>query len=589
MKLTAVISLKDNYSNIMKQAAKKTSTFREDVEKTKKAMDAAFKREQKIRLDAQKARTDLSSFEKALLKIKNKSITLTAKTERFFEQHKTIAAAINKLTSAPHYITIKARDLTTKALLGGATVGAGVAVAGAAAATGVGVASLKGAADLERQQISMEHFIGVNNKKMTSAQVKATSDKYLQDLRKNADLTPFETGDVLAAGTRAIGIASGDTKQAMNILRLSEDMAALTPGKTISDAMEAIADLKTGETERMKEFGFKISQAQIQAAGGKMENIKNDSGIALTEIFKGGSDKLSKSAAGMWSTITGTMKSGITDMGVKTLATLKPQLQKWSDALSGGGANKLFAAGSKLMESLANSVANGVNKAVAYFDTHFLENPKFKNLPTTEAKIKFVFEEIKGAWDGWYESEGRKKLVDIGQTIGKELGSMMVEGFKEAIKDYPLLSGLAAGAATPGPLPAKAIVAGEIVAKGYREKAEDSLISSGIMRTDEQQQEVVKQAAAWTKQMIKGIFGFAGPEKKAIGMRSVPYDNYPMLLHQGERVLTAQESRQQVGGGTQVPINLHFNNSSHDERNNVLRIIRTALEGSGYNMAPEVG
>ena len=44
--------------------------------------------------------------------------------------------------------------------------------------------------------------------------------------------------------------------------------------------------------------------------------------------------------------------------------------------------------------------------------------------------------------------------------------------------------------------------------------------------------------------------------KHASGLTSVPYDNYPALLHQGERVLTAQETRQadRASGGIQVTI-----------------------------------
>lgn len=65
-----------------------------------------------------------------------------------------------------------------------------------------------------------------------------------------------------------MNITSGDTKAGMDLVELSENMAALNPGKTVMDAMEALADLKTGETERMKEFGFKISQDDINKAGG---------------------------------------------------------------------------------------------------------------------------------------------------------------------------------------------------------------------------------------------------------------------------------------------------------------------------------
>ena len=40
--------------------------------------------------------------------------------------------------------------------------------------------------------------------------------------------------------------------EAETLLKLASDMAALTPGKTVMDAMEALADLKLGERERIE-------------------------------------------------------------------------------------------------------------------------------------------------------------------------------------------------------------------------------------------------------------------------------------------------------------------------------------------------
>ena len=40
----------------------------------------------------------------------------------------------------------------------------------------------------------------------------------------------------------------------------------------------------------------------------------------------------------------------------------------------------------------------------------------------------------------------------------------------------------------------------------------------------------------------------------AAGLPFVPFDNYPALLHYGERVLTANQARQQDGGGGNVTV-----------------------------------
>ena len=60
----------------------------------------------------------------------------------------------------------------------------------------------------------------------------------------------------------------------------------------------------------------------------------------------------------------------------------------------------------------------------------------------------------------------------------------------------------------------------------------------------------LNQALAFGFSAMRAVAGHAS------GLTRVPYDNYPALLHQGERVLTAQEVRQgeRSSGGVTVTI-----------------------------------
>ena len=70
-----------------------------------------------------------------------------------------------------------------------------------------------------------------------------------------------------------------------------------------------------------------------------------------------------------------------------------------------------------------------------------------------------------------------------------------------------------------------------------------SLLTSGEFgKTRETKQNTIKQSTA------------KGSVKKAVGMPYVPKDDYPVLLHKGERVLTAQQNRQYNQGGSNVSI-----------------------------------
>ena len=54
-----------------------------------------------------------------------------------------------------------------------------------------------------------------------------------------------------------------------------------------------------------------------------------------------------------------------------------------------------------------------------------------------------------------------------------------------------------------------------------------------------------------------------GRNRHAFGLERVPYDEYPALLHEGERVLTASEARAQDGGQAgAAPIQLTITGNS---------------------------
>lgn len=261
-----------------------------------------------------------------------------------------MGAAANKALTG-----ISAQASNTSSALTGVGLAVGAVVAGAGALKVV-KDSLKGASDIEQNTTAMEHFIGLTQ---GAEKAKEATKSYVEYLEKNATLTPFETGDVMNAGRRLINVTSGDIDQAKQLLTVSENMAALNPGKSLMDAVEALADMKTGEMERMKEFGFKITAEDVEKAGG---GAKGAMKLMLTDVaktFEGGADKLSKTSLGMWGVVTGSFKSGIAKMGVEALNRLSPQLDKLSKAFSSGALDKYFNMGSAALVRLTE-------KAIAF-------------------------------------------------------------------------------------------------------------------------------------------------------------------------------------------------------------------------------
>lgn len=315
--ISAVISLKDNMSATMRGIRREQKQFQREVKQTRAAIRSANRQKMKIRLDNTQAHKAIQKIRKDLAPLRKKVATVVALKDETKDKIKKIKSNMKSIGRFVAKPMVMIRDKATSAIkkISGSikSIAKKVTIP-IALATGAVGATVKSGMQLEQQQISMNHFMGVGNKGKSSKEVNAMSNKYLSDLRNNANSTPFETGEVIAAGTRALQIAGGNTKEAMSMVKLAEDMAALNPGKTVGDAMEALADMNIGEMARLTEFGLKASSKDDPKEVQKK----------LEELYTGGAEKLATSGAGLWSTIMGKLKSNLADVGLGMLEPLKP-------------------------------------------------------------------------------------------------------------------------------------------------------------------------------------------------------------------------------------------------------------------------
>ena len=144
-----------------------------------------------------------------------------------------------------------------------------------------------------------------------------------------ANKTPFETEEVVGGMTKlqSYGI-EGDrvlktTKR--TYLEMIGDMAA-GMGKSFDQAIEAVADAKTGELERLKEFGITKNMVADFGKSQGLEIFNNKGQIQDMELFNktlfelmnsrfgGAMEKQSKTFKGGISTIQGALKSALANM-----------------------------------------------------------------------------------------------------------------------------------------------------------------------------------------------------------------------------------------------------------------------------------
>lgn len=421
----------------------------------------------------------------------------------------------------------------------------------------LGQATLGQAMAFETQMVSMEHWLKGNKK---------LAQETVAWLNEFAAATPFEMGDLFPAMTRAIGLGGGDITQAKKMVKLAADMAALTPGKTVQDAMEALADAQVGEFERMKEFSMKVTQEQMKAWGGFEGFITK-----AQERFAGGSAKLSQTSIGLLSTITDNIKTLFREAGVGALDALKPRLAKitkWFDenkATVQRWKDNLVRLGRDTFEGILSRAETFLGRLRDRF-----RDPEFAKLDWSGKLSALLDGAITGA-QNWIAGPGGQKLTEMGLSMGAALGKGVLQSFGAVLAEHPVLrtalmsyAGWKVGGIWGAGVGVTGSVAMEIPRQAYKVgEAVEAYRMRDFWSFKAGYEQLERTPAG--QPMIKGGELRSGghraglglqPRGHASGLPYVPYDNYLAVLHRGERVLTAAEARQYRGGGPAINITI---------------------------------
>jgi len=147
-----------------------------------------------------------------------------------------------------------------------------------------------------------------------------------------ANATPFETKEI----TEGIVKLQSYGLTAKEVLPSIGDMASVM-GKSLDQAVEAIADGQTGSLERLKEFGISKDMIIKQAEKLRLGLVVNKKGqitdqekfnkamfSLMNDKFAGGMAKQAGTMKGIWSTITGVSKSALANiMGITKDGSIK--------------------------------------------------------------------------------------------------------------------------------------------------------------------------------------------------------------------------------------------------------------------------
>lgn len=436
------------FEKTVKKTDKEVSGFEKTVQKTdkgvtkfEKSSQGASKGVEKVGGSAKKSEGEVTKFQGALQKTRTRLREISARkwemtiraVDRASRVISTVNSFVHRVANRSYRFTIRAVDMASRVI---GTVRRGLLSIPSMITVGLAVigvnqlskSTVGAAMDFEQYGVSMEHWLKGNTKQ---------AQELVQWMGQFADKTPFSSPDLFPALTRAIGISRGDISQSKELLKLASDMAALTPGSSVSDAMEALADAQMGEFERLKAFNQKITQEEFKKIGysGVIERLSKD--------FSGGAEKLSKTSAGIIATLKGYRSSLLRTMGEGFLEPMKPRLDainKWlenNQETWGRWKDTVRVAGDQASEWLFSRLETGFN----YIRTRYLENEEFKKLDF-EGKVNFVLGDIKKWWaekgkpamQEWWDSTGQPWAEDIGLLMGEAIFNGIIAGAKNGLK-----------------------------------------------------------------------------------------------------------------------------------------------------------
>lgn len=387
--------------------------------------------------------------------------------------------------------------------------------------------------------------------------------QYLADLVQMANTTPFLYDD-LTAMSKTLATYRYDENSILPVLQTIGDTGAAL-GHSTSDmnaVATAIGRMKSSNKTTLEYLNilndrgigavgmlanaYGVDQGEVysmiskgQIAGQDAARIILD---ALTDSFAGSMERQSKTFSGITSTIEGLRQELDNAMGEGYNETRMAGLQAEREWLEGDS-------GQEMQEAYQ---AIGAWKAS-------LENAK-------EQYIRDAVNEAMGS-DAYKTAEAEGDAAEMGRIIMKAKIDGMNQYNANEGEDEVLAQELSLidSVREDTSLNDSYWDAGYTLGQSFSKGRAAGMMGSGNGETS---------ASASPSRMLQGVTLPSG-SSYAVGIDYVPYDNFPALLHQGERVQTAEEAR---SGGSGTSIQIVMNGTVIREDADVERVASALLE-----------
>lgn len=391
-------------------------------------------------------------------------------------------------------------------------------------------------------------------------------DQYLKDLRAMAAETPMEYSD-LTSMSRALATGFGSDPKRMLELMEGIGNAGSAVGVSASDMSvmaQAMSRMQSSDKASLEYLNM-FQERGVDVIG----MLAGSLGVSQGEVY----DMISKGS------ISGTQAVSIIQQGLEQYAGAMDEMSKTFSGLSstladaetemdaayGEGYNAERAKGlqaqTEWLSGVSGEAQQEANKAIGAWQAS-LENQKEQY--------------IRDAVDAAMESDEYQQAKAVGDAA--EMGRIIMEAKVQGMDEYnasegaqlalesekALIAGIREDASLKTDYWDAGYEMGQEYSKGLEAGRADALKSSGFSYA----------AVVGSSMNVRAGSGIKG--RYAYGLDRVPYDNYAALLHEGERVLTAREAREQDQSGTR-PVQVNITGSWSVRTDEDVDAIATAI------------
>lgn len=411
------------------------------------------------------------------------------------------------------------------------------------------------AAQRETDQISFNTLFG-------SADI---ASQFLTELRKTAARTPFEYND-LTGMSKILNTYGYDENHILPTLEIVGDAGAALgmAAQDMNEVSTAIGRMNASGKTTL-EYINPLQERGIDAVGALAKNygvskgdiyeMISDGEIAgeeaarvilrsMADSFAGAMQNQSQTMSGLQSTLEDANAELENAEGAAYNEARKPDMQKQIDFFSGETGEEMKQAYA-LMGEWQAELENTKNEIYRDTMTGVMEGviPDFDN-PELEAQIQDManrYAELSAQAESGNEEERREARAQMGALLA-EAEVMAQNAYMESEgKDLEIAAKLGlienVQASSTGAWENAGWLDGQAYTRGFVSAMSQSDVQTEIPN--------LVQGGTMNGEYIPARGTSTGA---AFGLNRVPYDDYPVLLHEGERVLTASQAREQDAG-----------------------------------------